>query len=212
MWRTVLLLARGALPAVLVATLIPLSLFYIALVAGSIGAAIAVSVGYAYLVAGYQYLRRRRVSGMLLITVFMATLRAVAALATGHPLVYFAVPIVETAGFALMFVATMFSAEPLIVRLARDLVPHAAPGLSERRSLVRTLSFVWTVTYLGSGATTLGLLLSTPLPVYLGVHTLTGWIWTGSGAMLTLAICRRRAAGLLLPASGAVQAPAVAVA
>lgn len=211
MWRTGLSLARGALPAVLVATFIPLSLFYAALTAGSIGVAIVVSVGYAYLVAGYQFARYRRVSGMLLITAFMATVRALAALASGHPLIYFAVPIVETAGFGLMFVATMFSGEPLIVRLARDLVPHAAPELSERRSLVRTLSFVWTVTYLGSGATTLGLLLSTPLPVYLGVHTLTGWLWTGSGIVLTLAICRRRAAGLLLlPATEVLAAPAAA--
>lgn len=202
MWRTALRLARGALPAVLVATVIPLTLFYAALAAGSVLWAIVVSLVYAYGVAGYQYLRRRRVSGMLMMTVFMATLKAVSALATGQAVLYFAIPVVETAGFGLMFLATMFSAEPLVVRLARDLVPHVADGIAERRSLVRTLSLVWTVTYVGSGATTLALLLSVPLPVFLGAHTLSGWLWTSSGALSSVLICRRRARGLLLTLGG----------
>lgn len=203
MWRSIWLLARGAMPAVLVATLIPLVLFYAALSAGSVLWAIGVSVAYAYGVAGYQHFRRRRVSGMLLVTVFMATVRAVTAILSGHALVYFAIPVVETAGFGLMFVATMFSSEPLVVRLARDLVPGAAEGLAARRSLIRALSLVWTVTYLGSGATTLVLLTTTPMRVFLGAHTLTGWLWTGSGALASVLICRFRARGVLAAACGA---------
>src|SRR5438309_1464531 len=97
MWRSIVVLARGAMPALLVATIIPLALFYIALTAGSVLWAIAVSVVYAYGVAAYQHFRYRRVSGMLLMTVFMATVRAVTAVVSGHPLVYFAIPVVETA-------------------------------------------------------------------------------------------------------------------
>jgi len=202
-WRSALALARGALPAVIVATLIPLFLFYLALNAGSVLWAIAISVLYAYGVAGYQLVRRRRVSGMLLVTVFMASVRAVTAVVSGHPLVYFAIPVVETAGFGLMFLATMFSSEPLVVRLARDLVPGAAEGLAARRSLIRSLSLVWTVTYLGSGATTLILLTTTPMRVFLGAHTLTGWVWTGSGLTISMLICRVRAAGVLAAACSA---------
>lgn len=197
MSRSVLILARGALPAVMVATLIPLGLFYIAFSAGSVAWAIGISVTYAYGVAGYQHFRRHRVSGMLLVTVFMATVRGVTAILSGRILVYFAIPVVETAGFGLMFLATMFSSEPLVVRLARDLVPAAADDLATRRSLVRALSLVWTVTYLGSGATTLLLLITTPMSIFLGAHTLTGWLWSGSGAMATVLICRSRASGLL---------------
>ncbi len=207
MWRSALILLRGALPAVVVATLIPVALFYAALVAGSVLWAIAVSVMYAYGVAAWQYLRRRRVSGMLLVLlVFMATVRAVTAVVSGHPLVYFAIPVVETAGFGLLFLATMFSSEPLVVRLARDLVPGAADGLAARRSLIRVLSVVWTVTYLGSGATTLLLLTTTPMRVFLGVHTVTGWMWTGSGAVISVLICRARAAGVLAEACAAGRA------
>lgn len=213
MARVVWNMVRGALPAVLVATLIPMALFYIALSAGSVGWAIGVSVGYAYSVTAYQFARRRRVSGMLIVTVFMATVRTLAAVLSHQVAVYFAVPIVETAGFGLMFLATMFSGEPLVVRLARDLVPGAADGLAERRSLIRTLSLIWTVTYLGSGATTLVLLVSVPLPVYLGAHTLTGWVWTGSGVLSSLLICRSRASGLLNCLTGRpVPRPAAVVA
>jgi intracellular septation protein A len=211
-------LAKGAFPAVAVATLIPLVLFYTAMMLGSIVWAIGVSVAYAYGVAAYQYARRRRVSGMLLMTVFMVTVRAIASAASGQMVLYFAVPVLETAGFGLMFIATMFSSEPLIVRLVRDLVPHAADDLASRKPLIKTLSIIWTATYLGSGATTLALLTTVPLPVYMGAHTLTGWFWTGSGVTLSIALCRRQAAGLFnlmlrrapaLPAAVAV--PAVGV-
>jgi hypothetical protein len=204
MWRTAWLLLRGAMPAVVVATLIPLALFYAALSAGSVMWAIGVSVAYAYGVAAYQRIRNHRVSGMLLVTVFMATLRAVTAFVSGHAMVYFAIPVVETAAFGLMFLATMFTSEPLVVRLARDLVPAAAEGLAARRSLIRTLSLVWTITYLGSGATTMVLLTTTPMRIFLGAHTLIGWMWSGSGAAASVLICRSRAQGLF----AAVCAPA----
>jgi hypothetical protein len=190
-------LARGALPAVAVATLIPLAVFYVALMASSVLWAMGLSVVYAYGVAIYQYAHNRRVSGMLMVTVFMATMRAVAAIASGQAIMYFAIPLVETAGFGLMFAATMFTSQPLVVRLARDLVPSAADDIAQRASLIRTLSLIWTVTYLASCATSCILLTTVPMPVFLGAHTLTGWFWTGSAMIITIALCRRRPAGLL---------------
>ena len=198
-WR----LIRAAFPAIAVATLIPLALFYLTLAAGSMVWAIGVSVVYAYGFAAFQYGRRRRVSGMLLMTVFMVTLRAVAAAASGQEMVYFAVPVAETAGFALMFVATMWTSEPLVVRLARDLVPHVADDLATRRALIRGLSVIWMITYLASGATTLTLLTTVSLPVYMGAHQLAGWCWVGGGAALSVSLLRRRGDGLL----GAALAP-----
>jgi hypothetical protein len=181
-----------------VATYIPLVLFYSVMTLGSVPWAILGSVLYAYAVSAYQYVKRGRVSGMLLITMFMATTKAVAALASGHMVVYFAVPVFETAGFGLMFVATMFTSEPLVVRLARDLIPHAADDIASRQALIRTLSVVWTIIYLASGATTLALLTTVSLPVYLGAHTLTGWFWTGSGIVGSVMLWRRVASDPIL--------------
>jgi hypothetical protein len=190
-------LLRAALPAVAVASLIPLALFYVVLAAGSMAWAIVVSVVYAYGLAGIQYGRTRRVSGMLLMTVFMVTLRAVAAVASGQVLVYFAIPVAETAGFGLLFLATMWTSEPLIVRLVRDLVPHVADDLAGRRTLIRGLSLIWMATYLASGATTLALLTTVSLPVYMGAHQIAGWCWVGGGIALSIAQCRRHGGGIL---------------
>jgi hypothetical protein len=96
-----------------------------------------------------------------------------------------------------MFVATMWTSEPLIVRLVRDLVPDMADDLASRRTLIRGLSVIWMVTYLASGATTLTLLTTVPLPVYMGAHQIVGWCWVGGGVALSASLCRRRGDGLL---------------
>lgn len=195
--RTILSLVRGALPALALATLIPLGLFYLCLFLGSVDIAIAVSVVYVYGVGFWQYRRRPRISGMLLITIFMVTVRAAAAMASGSSFLYFVIPVVETVGFGLLFVASLATRECLIVRLARDVVPHVAEDLAARAPLCRFLSLVWALTYVGSGLTTFVLLVTQPLPVYLGAHQLTGWAWTGLGVATSLLVCRWRARGLL---------------
>jgi hypothetical protein len=206
---------RAAFPAVAVATLIPLGVFYIGLAMGSIVLAIIASVVYAYGVAAYQWTRNRRVSGMLLMTLFMVTIRAVAAVASGHTFAYFVLPVIETAGFGLLFLATMFTSEPLIVRLARDFVPHLADDLAGRRRLIRWLSAVWTLTYLASGSTTLLLLLTQSIPVYVTAHELAGWMWVAGGVAASIGLCKWQAKGLWQAAmahrhqgAGVVPAPA----
>lgn len=194
--RSVLHLARAAGPAVIVASLIPLGLFYVGLAFGSVVAAIVISSVYTYSVATYQYVRWRRVSGVLLMTVFMVTLRAGTAAASGQPFLYFVVPVAETGGFALLFLATMLTREPLIVRLARDFVPAVAKDFASRRQLIRWLSAVWTFTYLASAATTLVLLLTQSTAVYMGAHQLSGYAWLASGIAVSILVCRWRAPGL----------------
>ena len=90
------------------------------------------------------------------------------------------------------------------MRLARDMVPHLADDLAGRRALVTRLSLVWTATYLASGATTLLMLLTVSLPVYLGAHQLAGWLWVGMGIGASVLLCRRHGNGLLSAALGSV--------
>jgi hypothetical protein len=187
---------RSAVPSVLIATVIPLGLFYVGLGLGSVVTAIVLSVVYAYGVAVYQYLRWRRVSGLLLMTLFMVTLRAGTAAASGQPYLYFVVPVAETGGFALLFLVTMLTKEPLIVRLARDFVPALAEDFASRRQLIRWLSLVWALTYLASAGTTLVLLLTQSIPVYMGAHEFAGWGWIGAGIVVSVLLCRWRAHGL----------------
>lgn len=193
-----------AMPVIGTTTVVPLLLFYIAMAAGSVAWGIGVSVAYVYLTAAYQYLRRRRVSGMLLMTVLLVTLRALGAAVSGHVFVYFVLPVAETGVFGLLFLATMATREPLIVRLARDMVPHLADELADRKGLVTRLSLVWTLTYLASGATTLLMLLTVSLPVYLGAHQLAGWLWVAVGIGASVLLCRRHGNGLLSAAFGSL--------
>jgi hypothetical protein len=198
--KMVVTFVRAALPALAVATFIPLGLFYLSLFFGSVDVAICVSVVYAYSVGLWQYARRRRVSGMLMVTIFMVTIRVLAVELSGRPFFYFAAPVVETVGFGLLFLVSLASRESLVVRLARDVVPHLADDLAARGGLCRALSAVWALTYIGSGATTFVLLITQPLPIYLAAHQLTGWAWTGSGIATSLLLCRWRARGLFAAA------------
>jgi intracellular septation protein A len=193
----VLGLVRGALPALAVATLIPLVLFYAAMLLGSVDIAIGVSLAYAYGMGLWQLLRQRRVSGMLMVTMFTVTVKVLAVAASGQPFYYFLAPVIETGGFGLLFVISLVTRESLIVRLARDLVPSVAEDLAERARVCQALSVIWALTYLCSGTTTFVLLVTQPLDVYVGVHQITGWMCNGLGLTASLLLCRWKAPGLL---------------
>jgi intracellular septation protein A len=194
--KTVGCFVWAALPALAVATLIPLFLFYVVLLLGTVDIAIAVQVVYAYSAGLWQYRKRRRVSGMLMVTMFMVTVRVVALTLSGRPFFYFLAPVIETVGFGLLFMVSLLTRESLIVRLARDVVPDLADQLAERVGLCRGLSAVWALAYIGSGMTTFLLLVTQPLPIYLAAHQLTGWAWSGSAIVTSVGLCRWRARGL----------------
>lgn len=210
-------MARQALPAVTVATIIPLVLFYTALTAGSVHWAIGVSVAYAWAMVAWQYLRRRSVSGMLVVTWLTATLRASLALVSGHTFIYFALPAVETAVFGLMFVISLGGRQPLLVRLARDLLPSAADGLADRRRLIRDLSVLWAASHVLSALATVLLLVASPLSVFVVVHVVTGWLFIAVAGAISVWLVRRRDADLFAQVMAAVRSvagvdPAVAAA
>ena len=190
-------MVRQALPAVMVATIIPLGLFYIVLFSGSVRWAIGASVIYAWAMVGWQYLRHRQVSGLLVVTWLTATLRAALALVSGHLFIYFALPAAETAVFGLVFVATLGGTRPLLIRMARDLLPAGADRLAANRPLVRDLSLLWGVSHLLSAVATMLLLLTTPLPVFLAVHVFANWIFIGAAGGLSVLQARSRDRDLL---------------
>lgn len=190
-------LLKGAAPALTVATLVPLALFYVVLALGDETAAVIASLVYAYAAIAFQYWSERRVSGMLMVTVAMASVKALTIAVSGRPFLYFAFPAVETVGFGMMFLVTLGRRQPLLLRLARDLVPSAVEALAASRPLVTRLSLVWGAAYLGSGLTTCVMLVTLPIPVFVGAHTLAGWCWTSTAAVLSVLFGRRRLGPLL---------------
>ncbi len=188
---------RQALPALTVATIIPLGLFYLVMAAGSVKWAMVVAVAYASAMVLWQFRRHRQVSGLLVVTWLTAVLRAALALVSGHPFIYFALPAAETAVFGLVFVATLAGSEPLIIRLARDLLPAAADRLAANRQIIRKLSVVWAVSHLLSAGATIAILMTTPLTVFLAVHVFANWVFIGAAGGVSVWLVRSQDRELL---------------
>lgn len=184
---------RGALPAVVTATIVPLALFYGGSAAAGIKVGIIVSLAWAYLVLGRQAIQKGRMSGLLMITALALTTRCVTWAVHQSTYTYFFVPVVETFAMGALFVTTMVIGRPLLVSLARDFMP----GLGERlthttyRPMVRHLSWLWGAVNLGSAATSVTLLTTQNIHWFLLFHQASGWIWTGTGLAVSFAYGRR---------------------
>jgi hypothetical protein len=159
-------LIRGALPAVTVATLVPLALFYSLSAVAGMKVGIIASLTWAYLVLGRQLLTSRRISGLILITAVTLTVRCVTWTLHQSTFTYFAVPIFTTTAVSTLFVVSLAFGRPLLVSLARDFMPAVGDGLSHVDH--------W----------------------YLLLHQLSGWLWTGTGLVVSFKYGCRHAKGL----------------
>lgn len=211
-------LVWGAVPAITLATIIPLALFYgVSAWAGSLRAGIIASLTWAWLVLIRQLVAKGRISGLLTLTAITLSIRCVTWALHQSTFTYFAVPVVETVVIGTLFVVTMALGRPLLVNLARDFVPSLADhlALDRYRPLVRRVSLIWGAVYLGS-ATTSGILLSTQsMHWFLLMHQFSGWCWTGTGIALSFLYGRTHAKELFALAHASVSGrstPAAALA
>lgn len=198
MIRRVAHVVRGALPAVVTATVVPLALFYGVSAGAGMKAGIIASLAWAYLMLGRQLLASRRLSGLLMVTAFALTARCAAWAIHQSTFTYFFVPVVETVGMAGIFLVTLALGRPLLVSLARDFLPSLGDQLNHRsyRPMVRRLSWLWGAVNLGSAATSATLLTTQNLHLFLLFHSVSGWIWTGTGITVSFLYGRRHASDL----------------
>lgn len=204
-------LVWGAVPAVTVATVIPLTLFYGVSAWAGIRAGIIASLTWAWIALLRQLIAKGRISGLLSLTAITLSIRMITWVIHQSTFTYFAVPIAETVAVGTLFVATMAFGRPLLVSLAHDFVPSLGEhlALEKYRPLVRRMSCVWGLVYLGSAATSAFLLATQSLHWFLLMHQFSGWVWTGTGLMLSVLYGKRHAKELLALAHAGV-APAVA--
>ena len=205
--RRILRVARGAFPAVMTATLVPLGLFYAVSAAAGMKIGIVASLTWAYLVLARQlYTSRRRVSGLLVITAFTLTVRCLTWAFHQTTFTYFSVPVAETVGMGLLFVGTLALGRPLLVSLARDFVPALGDRLAHvtHRRLVRHLSWVWGLVYLGSAATSAMLLTTQNIHWFLLFHQVSSWTWVAAGLAVSFVYGRRHGKELLALATAGI--------
>jgi hypothetical protein len=193
-WHAVL-----ALREVLVATVIPLLVFALSQARYGTTVAIAETATWTLGVTLIQARCRGRVSGLIILSLIMLAIKATSGLATGSSFLFFAVPCLGTAATGAMFAWSGRWKRPLLVRLARDVVPfleaHLSSGAS--RPFILRLGWTWGAAYLANAIASFLLLVFLPLHVFMVLHVLAGWSCTGLAAVATLFMARRHGPHLL---------------
>ncbi|WP_334143856.1 VC0807 family protein [Rhabdothermincola sp.] len=186
-------LARHALPHLLEATLIPLVLFYAALWAMGVWAAILTGLAWSYGCIARRLIRRERVPGVLVLGSVGITTRFAVALATGSVFVFFLQPTLGTLLVAGAFLVSLPAGRPLAQKLAADFCPlpdHVLAHASVRRFFER-ITLLWAFVQVANAGATLLLLLTQPIGVFVVAKTATGWLLTGSGIAISATWFRR---------------------
>jgi uncharacterized membrane protein len=176
--RAVITRTAGSLATAVVA---PALLFCAALVLFNVDTALLVALGWMVGALCWRRSIRRPVSGLLVLALAIMTVKTGFTLMTGNTFVYFVQPVVVDAAVATVFVASLWTARPVVARIAPDFYPvdaalAARPGI---RRLFRQLTGLWAVVIAIKGAVTLWLLttLST-----------VDFVLVKSGAIITLTL------------------------
>jgi hypothetical protein len=145
-----------------IAVVAPAALFSATLVVFNVEAAVLVALAWMVGAMCWRWATRRPVSGLLLLTLGVMTIRTGFTLATGNTFVYFVQPVFADATVAAIFLGSLWTARPVIARLAPDFYPiDAALAARPRiRRLFRRLTLLWGLVIVVKGSVTLWLLLS----------------------------------------------------
>ncbi|HET9996698.1 MAG TPA: VC0807 family protein [Nocardioides sp.] len=138
----------------------PAALLWLMLVIFNIATAVLVALGWMVGAMGWRWATGRRLSGLLLLTLGIMTVRTAFTLVTGNTFIYFVQPVFADFAVAAIFLGSLWSARPVVARLAPDFYPMSAAVAArpEMRDLFRRLTLMWGLVILVKGTITLWLL------------------------------------------------------
>lgn len=144
----------------LVAVVVPGVIFYLALVAAGLDAAVLLALGWAAGALVWRRVTGRPVSGLLVLTVAVMAARTAFTLVTGNGFIYFFQPVITDGALGALFLVSVVTARPLVARLAADFYPmnDDVAGRPRIRRLFKYLTLMWSFVILAKGAVTLYLL------------------------------------------------------
>lgn len=186
---------RRMVPFIIEATLIPTALFYVFLVTLELKWAILASLCWTYFAVGRRLLAKRAIPGLLVLATLGISVRTGIFLFSHNHFVYFFQPILRTIATAAFFAMSVVIGRPLVARFANDFCP-LSPDVENRPAvmdLFRRLTYLWAGVNAVAAASTLTLLLTMPVVVFVGTATVTAWIITCSGVVLTVSAAVRTA-------------------
>ena len=187
-----------------VACVVPAVLFYLVLVTFNISAAVLVALAWSYGAVAWRRATRRPLSGLLLLTSAVLTIRTVFTLATGDTFVYFFQPVVSDMVVGAAFFVSLATARPVVARLAADFYPMdrdvaSRPGI---RRLFWHLTLMWAMVCLFKGGVSFWLLQTQSMVDFVLIKNISIISMTALAVVATVCasmlVARRE--GLLAPA------------
>ncbi len=179
---------RHALPAIVEGSLAPFAVFVITMQVAGLWAALVAALVCAYGTCAWRLATRRRVSGMLMVSMSMLTIKTLVAASTGSLTVYFVPPVVTAAATALVFFVSAGIGRPLAWKIANDFweIPDEAIDDPRVQRLFVRMSMMFGAVYLAKGALTAWLLLSMPAEDFVFLRGLCTLAMMGSSAVVAM--------------------------
>lgn len=176
----------------LLASVIPMALFYAALSMFNLTVGIAVAMAWYYVGLALRVMRGRPLLGTAMLGASLMTIRAAVGFWTGSAFVFFLQPVAGTIATATAIALTAMIGRPLLERLAHDFVPVPI-ALSDRlhtTGFFGHASMVWAITYMINAFGTVWLLTRASLGSFLVLKTVLSPVLTGVAIAATYAIFR----------------------
>jgi uncharacterized membrane protein len=155
-------IAKHVTVSLLVAVVAPAVLFAATVVLVNVATAMIVALVWVAGMITWRATTGRCVSGLLVLTGAIMAVKTGITFATGNTFIYFVQPVFVDALVAAVFLGSLWSARPLVARLAPDFCPMTSDIAARPRvrRLLRSLTLMWGVVILAKGSVTLWLLVS----------------------------------------------------
>jgi len=196
-------IVRRVSQSLLMACVVPITLFYVFFVAAGVWAAIVAALGWAYGAIAFRALTGRRTSGLLILTATVLTGRTLIALAADSTFLYFVQPVISDVVVGTAFLLSLASARPMVARLAGDFYPmdHELSLRPRIQRLFRNLTLMWATICLTKAVFVLWLLHSQSLETFVLVQGVSVVSFNVAATAVTIAAAALvgRKEGLLHP-------------
>ena len=179
--------------SLLVATVIPSTVFYLCLVVGGTREALVAALAWCYGTMAWRLCTRRRPSGLLWLTTAGLSTKTAFCLATGSTYVYFLQPAVTSMLVSLAFFFSLTQARPMVARVAGDFYPMTADIAARPRvqRLFKRLTLFWAVLCFSQASVTVWLLESLSLRTFVAIKSGMTITVALAGAAVTVAAAVR---------------------
>lgn len=189
--------------SLVVAVVIPACLMWTMLTVAGFSTAVVVALAWVIVVMVWRRMTRRAVSGLVLLSMVVLTIRTVLALVTGSSFLYFVQPVFTDLAVATLFLGSLCTVRPIVARLAPDFFPMNA-AVAERPEvccLFRRLTLMWGLVIVLKAGITLSLLasLSTTSFVLIKGGAIATLTLTAAVATIVWSVVVGRRAGVLEP-------------